>query len=82
MKLQGTLRHGILFIAAVFVLSLFMAGIVHSKDEVKLTPEFLASGKWVIPGVAFEGGPCSGTRNSQRTDILRCSGAASRKARI
>jgi hypothetical protein len=61
MKLQETLRHGIFFLAAVFVLSLFMAGIVYSKDEVKLTPEFLASGKWVIPGVAFEGGPCSGS---------------------
>jgi hypothetical protein len=60
MKLHGRLSFGFVLIITVFILSLFMTGRVQSKDEVKLTPEFLASGKWVIPGVAFEGGPCSG----------------------
>jgi hypothetical protein len=49
MKLQRALRHGIFFLAAVSVLSLFMAGTAYSKDKVKLTPEFLASEKWVLP---------------------------------
>lgn len=53
--------HGIFFLTAVFVLSLFMTGTVYSKDNVKLTPEYLASGNWVIPGVAYDGGPCSGS---------------------
>jgi hypothetical protein len=65
MKLQGTLRHGIFFLSSVSVLSLFMTGIVHSKDEVKLMPEYMASGKWVIPGISqFEGtiGDCGNVK--------------------
>jgi hypothetical protein len=38
-----------------------MTGTVHSKDDVKLTTEFLASGKWVIP-LGISGGEegCTG----------------------
>jgi hypothetical protein len=77
MKLQGTLKHGIFILTAVFVLSLFMAGIVHSKDEVNLTPEFLASGKWALPTVVHYDEKCSGkaefTKNGRFTMFKHCS---------
>ena len=77
MKLHRTLTQGIILFTAVFFLTLFMTGTIHSKDEVKLTPDYLASGKWILEGENITGKPCSGeakfTKDGRFTMFRDCS---------
>lgn len=72
MKLHETLKHGLLLVAAVSVMSWFMVGTLLSKDEVKLTPEYLASGKWEIPGRDSCTGKAEFTKNGRFTMFRDC----------
>lgn len=74
MKLSRTLTHGLFLVSAVFIFSLFMTGTVYSKDEVKLTPEFLASNNWDLEnGCDIE---IKFTGDGRFTIIQRCGNSA------
>lgn len=80
MKLYGRSIRGHVVITAVFIFTIFITGPIHSEEKVKLTPQYLASEKWVLPWNADDdecngkGGQATFSADGRFTLLRNCRG--------